>query len=558
MKNSDLLVRMLEEAGVRWVFGVPSGPVLPFIDSLRRSSVQFILTASETSAGFMAATVGYLTNIPGVCASTLGPGATNLTTGVGCAWLDRSPVIAITCNVATRWLERHIQMRIDHHTLFKPLTKTTVSLANGRIGETVAAAFNLASNEPPGPVHLDLPEDVAEAIATEGVRPSISTHELPDLSTELTEKLSAALQTASRPLLVTGLTFTRSKNAGQLLLHVVERQIFPFVTSLHSKGFLPESHRNWTGVIGRARRTDVKAFTDRADLILTVGYDPIEINYEEWAADRPVVHISSEAAEVNSEISFAWNKGCDLDQAVEAMTKMPLFSNEWNSDDWTSHRQVLERSLRPEGQGFALHHLLDILRDKLPPDGILAYDVGAHTHQIASQWRTDHPKTLLATNGWSSMGYGMPAAFAAKLVFPERRVVTIVGDGGFQMTVGELALARRLNLAVPTIVLNDGWLGLMKVKQERKGHTLSGVFLGEPVESPPHYFACRAGQRKSTSLQRCFGLGVWSTRRTDVIEVFIDPSRASPLSLFEQPAKKFFSNQLGAALLHVGKHRHAR
>ena len=141
MKNSDLLVRLLEEAGVRWVFGVPSGPVLPFIESLRRSSVQFILTCSETSAGFMATTVGYLTGIPGVCVSTLGPGATNLTTGVGCAWLDRSPVIAITCNVATRWLERHIQMRIDHHTLFKPLTKTTLSLADGRISETVATAF---------------------------------------------------------------------------------------------------------------------------------------------------------------------------------------------------------------------------------------------------------------------------------------------------------------------------------------------------------------------------------------------------------------------------------
>ena len=302
MKNSDLLVRMLEEAGVRWVFGVPSGPVLPFIESLRRSSVHFILTASETSAGFMAATVGYLTNIPGVCASTLGPGATNLTTGVGCAWLDRSPVIAITCNVATRWLERHIQMRIDHHTLFKPLTKATVSLANGRIGEVVAAAFNLASNEPPGPVHLDLPEDVAEAIATEGVRPSISTHELADLSTELAEKLSAALQTAHRPLLVTGLTFTRTKNARQLL-QFIERQKIPFVTTLHAKGFLPESHQNWTGVIGRARRTDVKAFTDRADLILAVGYDPIEINYEEWVANRPVVHMSSEAAEVNNEIS---------------------------------------------------------------------------------------------------------------------------------------------------------------------------------------------------------------------------------------------------------------
>jgi acetolactate synthase-1/2/3 large subunit len=521
VKNSDLLVRMLEEAGVGWVFGVPSGPVLPFIESLRRSSVQFILTASETSAGFMAATVGYLTSRPGVCVSTLGPGATNLTTGVGCAWLDRCPVLAITCNVATAWLERRIQMRIDHHTLFKPLTKMTVSLANGRISETLAAAFSVASNEPPGPVHLDLPEDVAEAIATEGVRPSISIHELPDLSTELAGKLSAALQTARNPLLVTGLTFTRSKKARQLL-QFVERQKIPFVTTLHAKGFLPESHEHWTGVIGRARRTNVKVFIDKADLILAVGYDPIEINYEEWVANRPVVHVSSEAAEVNNEISFAWNKACDLDQAIEAMTKMPLFSNEWDMADWRSHRHVLERSLRPENQGFALHHLLDILRDKFPPDGILAYDVGAHTHQIATQWRTDHAKSLLATNGWSSMGYGMPAAFAAKLVLPERQVVAVVGDGGFQMTVGELALARRLNLAVPTIVLNDGWLGLMKVKQERKGYPLSGVYLGQPVESPPHYFGvpCRPAKNPeafSDALDWAFSL-----TGPSVIEAFID------------------------------------
>ena len=140
------------------------------------------------------------------------------------------------------------------------------------------------------------------------------------------------------------------------------------------------------------------------------------------------------------------------------MTKLPPFSNEWDMADWRNHRHALERSLRPESQGFALHHLLDILREKLPPDGILAYDVGAHTHQIASQWRTDHAKTLLATNGWSSMGYGMPAAFAAKLIFPARRVVTVVGDGGFQMTVGELALARRLNLRCrPSCSTMVGW-----------------------------------------------------------------------------------------------------
>jgi acetolactate synthase-1/2/3 large subunit len=521
MKNVDLLVRILEEAGVGWVFGVPSGPVLPLIESLRRSSVQFILTASETSAGFMATTVGYLTGTPGVCVSTLGPGATNLSTGVGCAWLDRSPVIAVTCNVPTRWLKRHIQMRIDHHALFKPLTKSSISLTTGNIGTAVAKAFAMACDEPPGPVHLDLPEDVSEATATESADRPTSMCKLPDLAAELTEKLSAALRTARRPLLVTGLAFTRSKKT-ELLLRFAERQKIPFVTTLHAKGFLPESHQNWIGVIGRARRTDVRAFTDGADLIVAVGYDPIEINYEEWVGMRPVMHISSEAAEASDELAFVWNKACDLDQAVAAMSRLPPFANDWDVADWRSHCQRFERSLRPESQGFALHHLLDILREKLPLEGILAYDVGAHTHQIASQWRTDHAKTLLATNGWSSMGYAMPAAFAAKLVFPERRVVAVVGDGGFQMTAGELALARRLNLAVPTIVLNDGWLGLMKVKQERKGYILSGVYLGKPVESPPHYFGvpCRPAKNPqdfSDALDWAFDLAGAS-----VIEAFID------------------------------------
>src|SRR3954453_11669359 len=154
--NVDLLVSMLEEAGVRWVFGVPSGPVLAFMEALRKSSIEFVLTASESSAGFMATTVGALTGAPGVCVATVGPGATNLTTGVGAAWLDRAPVIAITCNVATPWLERRIQMRIDHHALFAPLTKASYGLRADNVEAMVRSALGVAAAEPPGPVHLDL------------------------------------------------------------------------------------------------------------------------------------------------------------------------------------------------------------------------------------------------------------------------------------------------------------------------------------------------------------------------------------------------------------------
>jgi acetolactate synthase-1/2/3 large subunit len=521
MNNSDLIVSFLENAGVRWVFGVPSGPVLPLIESLRRSSLQFVLTASETSAGFMAAAVGYLTGSPGVCVSTVGPGATNLTTGVGCAWLDRAPLLAITCNVATPWLERRIQMRIDHHALFQPLTKASFSFREGAVEKTLDEAIAIAIQEPPGPVHLDLPEDIAQAEPKDFTRSSREPVRLPDLSRDIAKTVSAALAQSRRPLLVTGLTFTRSQ-AAQELLRFIQQQQIPFVTTMHAKGFLPENHSNWAGVIGRARRTDVKAFTDRTDLILAIGYDPIEINYEDWVNQAPIVHLSTEIAEEGKGLNFLWNKACDLDAAIEAMSGVEIAVNDWSAQERQQHGAALDRALRPGGANFSPHQALDILRQILPGNGILAYDVGAHTHQIATQWRTDLPRTLLATNGWSSMGYGMPAAYAAKLAFPDRAVVAVVGDGGFQMTAGELALARRLNLAVPVIVLNDGWLGLMKVKQERKNYPLSGVHLGAPTESPTHYFGvpCRPAKTPEQfhdAVRWALALGGPS-----VVEAFID------------------------------------
>ncbi len=203
MNNSEAIVRALDRAGVRWVFGVPSGPVLPLIEALRRSALDFVLTASETSAGFMATVVGYLTGVPGVCISTVGPGATNLTTGVGCAWLDRAPVIAITCNVSTPWLERRIQMRIDHHALFKPLTKATIAFSHRSAEATVRRAIAIAMEDPPGPVHLDLPEDIAQANADAVAQAPHEPSPRPDLSSELTKILSIALAQARRPLVIT-------------------------------------------------------------------------------------------------------------------------------------------------------------------------------------------------------------------------------------------------------------------------------------------------------------------------------------------------------------------
>ncbi|HEY2989237.1 MAG TPA: thiamine pyrophosphate-binding protein, partial [Candidatus Binatia bacterium] len=450
------------------------------------------------------------------------PGATNLATGVGSAWLDRAPLIAITCNVATPWLDRRVQMRIDHHALFQPLTKATFAVRAEDAVDTIARALALACAEPPGPVHLDLPEDVAHGkVKEEAKRSSVGAVSLSDAGADLSEKLAAALRRSRKPLVMTGLTFCRAKKP-RALLRFIEKQNVPFISTLHAKGFLPESHANWAGVLGRARRSDVQAFIGTADLVIAVGFDPIEINYEEWVGKTAVVHLSTEAADAGPEVRLVLDRAADLDAIIERMSEIPAVPNDWSAAELAAHRNKLERALRPQCNGLAPHQVIDLLRKKLPADAILAYDVGAHTHQIATQWRTDLPGTCLATNGWSSMGYGMPAAYAAKLIRPERTVAAVVGDGCFQMTAGELALARRLGLAVPVVVLNDGWLGLMKVKQERKGYGLSGVRLGAPPESPPHYFGapCRAAKNEKAlgeALDWALGL-----KGPSVIEAFID------------------------------------
>ena len=525
MKNVDLIARSLEAAGVKWVFGVPSGPVLPLIDALERTSVRYVLTASETSAGFMASAVGSLTGTPGVCLSTLGPGATNMSTGVGCAWLDCAPLIAITCNVPTRWLERRIQMRIDHHALFAPITKASLPLRHADVVERVTEAVAIATAEPPGPVHLDLPEDVGTAEAPVDADVASSGTAVSEMATDASVAITAvadALAASRRPVVMTGLGFTRTR-AAEALQAFVERQGIPFISTMHGKGWLPESHPNWAGVLGRARRTNVQRFINGADLVIAVGYDPVEINYEEWVGSIPVVHVANQPADVDDSVDVRFNEATDMDEALRGMAALAPTANDWSVEEWATHRAQLDADLRPETATMSAHRVLDHLREKLPANGILVYDVGAHTHQIATQWRTDLPNTCISTNGWSSMGYGIPGAIAAKLAHPDRRVVGVVGDGCFQMTAGELAVMRRLELPLPIVVLNDGWLALIKLKQQGKTYGVDGSFLGEPPSTPPEYFGVPTrAVHDEAGLQDALDWGM-SLDGPSVIEAYIDP-----------------------------------
>jgi acetolactate synthase-1/2/3 large subunit len=498
MNNADLIVRILKAAGIRRSFGVPSGNVLPLMEAMRSGGIGFVLTAHEGSAGFAADVTGRMTGVPGLCIATLGPGATNLTTGVGSAWLDRSPLIAITCTLNEAQLGRRLQMWIDHHALFKPITKATLRLRPGEIGATLAQALKLALSEPQGPVHLDLPEDVALAPATEAPAAAIEAarampEPVPSAPDSSIARAGALLRAARRPVAVIGASAMRMRNP-QALRAFVERHRMPFTTTLMAKGMIDEDHPLSLGCIERAMRRLQRALIQSADLVVGLGYDTIEVEYEAWVGGVPVLHVDIERADVDASVRIAHEVLGDLDASLARLAALPAAGNDWPAQAARRHRDAFQHALRPATANFAPHQAIDVVRELLPGDGVLAFDVGAHTHQIGSQWTAHAPRSFLITNGWSSMGFGIPAALAAKLARPDLPVVCVLGDGCFQMSCGEVAVARREGLAIPFVVLDDRWLSLIKVKQERRGLPCYGTEVSPGDDQPPpaHYFGVPA------------------------------------------------------------------
>ncbi len=528
MNNADLIVAALGKARIDRGFGIPSGNVLPLIEAMRAGGMEFVLTAHEGSAGFAADVMGRMTGRPGLAIATLGPGATNLATGVGDAFLDRSPMIAITCNLDRGQLGRRVQMLIDHHTLFRPIAKASLALRPGRVGETVADAVRIALAEPQGPVHLDLPEDVALAPAEEtppecGPVPAPA----PPPADALADAM-ARIAGAKRPVAVIGATAMRLGNPG-LLRAVVDRHRLPFATTTMAKGTIDENHPLSLGCIERARRQVQRRFLAGADLIVGLGYDPVEVEYEAWIGATPLVHLDIEAADTDGTVDIACQAVGDLEASLHRLLRGRPAAHDWTEAEIAAHRGAFQASLRPIASGFAPHQAIDAVRRALPDDGVLAFDVGAHTHQIASQWTAPARRSFLITNGWSSMGFGLPAAIAAKLAAPDRPVVCLIGDGCFQMTCGEVATAKRLGLAIPVVVLNDGWLGLIKVKQMRRQYPYAGTALGTGAEAgvvstPEHYFGVPAeGVGTPEALEDAL-VGALAAGEPRIVEAFVDPA----------------------------------
>lgn len=522
---AERLALSLKNAGVKYVFGVPGGPSLPYLEAMRRSGLDFILVKNEASAGIMATVCGQITGVPAVCHATFGPGATNLTTGVGCAYLDRVPLIAMTSEMSDSQLKRTVQMNIDQQALFKQITKWTTRLTPDNVEGTVKKALEISLSEVTGPVHVGLPADIAERPAEGDGSDIIICPKGPPkpLEKEL-ENMKKVLQGYKKPLLAVGLSAARLR-LQKNILRVVEKHNLPVVLTPMAKGIVPESHPNYIGVVFHALSHMLNPIVNQADLIIGIGYDPVEFNYEDWMPEAPLLHIDTVKADVDNSIKVIGDVVGDLKYSIKELLTLEPAGNDWNLEEVKKNKEQLFSALRPNTKSFSPSAALDALRCEMSEDGIMTCDVGAHTHLIGQLWSTPRPGLQMMTNGWSSMGFGVPAAIGAKICLPETQVVCVCGDGGFLMMLGEIVTARRLQLDVTFVVFTDNKLTLIDVKQKRKNFENYGVTLykGSLLESDKILGVPVLSAKNEKQMKKCLK-NAFSIKGPVVIEASINGS----------------------------------
>ncbi len=472
MKVSDLFVKCLENEGVRYIFGVPGEETDDLLFSLEKSSVKFIPTRHEQGAAFMADVWGRLTGRAGVCLGTLGPGATNLVTGVADAFLDKSPLIAITGQGGLARSQRESHQYIDAVTMFRPITKWNGSISEpDATAEMVRKAFKVAEMEKPGATHLELPEDIAKQDTARTPLRSIRVRR-PDPDRKALSEAVALLKHSRQPLIIAGNGAVR-KLASSQLRELVARCHIPVVNTFMGQGAISDASPESLFTIGLGFRDFVMEAVDQADLILTVGYDIAEYAPDRWnpKADKRIIHIDFTPAEVYTHYQPSVELVADISAILRELNA--LIAKEGCAFDPSWYAPVRKRIAEDiasydlnEGQPFTVPGVLNILRTIMGDDDLLISDVGSHKIWIARNFPVNCPNGCLISNGLASMGIALPGGVAAALQDPKRRIVAAMGDGGFLMNSQELETAKRLGVGFTCLVFNDNDYGLISWKQE--------------------------------------------------------------------------------------------
>ncbi len=530
MKVSDLFVQCLENEGVRHVFGVPGEENEDLLMSLERSSIRFIPTRHEQGAAFMADVWGRLTGKAGVCLSTLGPGATNLMTGVADAFLDKSPLVAITGQAALTRVHKESHQYLDIVNMFRPITKWNTSIASPDVvPEVIRKAFKIAQSEKPGATHIELPEDVAQMAAQGRPIPVVRVRR-PDPDRPALAQAIALLKGAHKPLVIAGNGAIR-KLASQQLREFVGRSHLPVAHTFMGQGAISDRQPESLLTIGLGVRDIVMDAVDQADLILAIGYDLAEYAPDAWnpRGEKPIIHIDFTAAEVyrcyQPEVEIVADIAATLRElgALLAHTRCRFDPSWYAPVRRRILRDLASYDLKP-GQPFTIPGVLNILRALMGDDDLMISDVGVHKIWIARNFPAHTQNGCLISNGLASMGIALPGAVAAALQNPERRIVAAMGDGGFLMNAQELETAKRLGVGFCAVIFNDNDYGLVRWKQRRNvGHAFGTRLTNPDFKAYAESFGI-TGYRPTTlaQLKACLR-GALRQRELCVIEVPIDP-----------------------------------
>ena len=520
MTIADYLADQLFNLGVKHVFGVPGGPSIPYMEAFRAAGIEFILTSNEAAAGVMAQVSGRLTGVPGVCHATFGPGATNISTGVGGALLDRSPVIVMTSEMDDNMIRRTTQMNIDHQKLFEPITKATFRMSQSNAVEVINSAIRISKEDYPGPVHIGLPSDIANIEIEE-----VPIHQIVSQSNIHQNDIAAVinlLDKSRRPLIAAGLTAARN-NIGNELLSFISIYKIPVILTPMAKGLIPEDHPSYAGVLFHALSDYLEDIFEKIDLVIGLGYDPVEYNYESWLHDVPLIHFDTKETDMPLTGAMVQYIGSP-DEWFDILKNLRSGSLIFESTLLQGVRDEMGSVFNGFTNHFGPVTALKVLQEELPGDALVAADVGSHLHLLGQFWKTGGKRNLIITNGWSGMGFGIPAALSAQINNPDSTVVCITGDGGFLMTAGEIATARRYNLPVIIIVLSDGELNLIRLKQSWQDLAPYGTILfSGDLFGTDTFLGIRVLSADSEDKMRNAVIRALSAKEPVIINAIIDP-----------------------------------
>jgi acetolactate synthase-1/2/3 large subunit len=482
MKAAKLFVRCLENEGVEYVFGIPGEENLDVMDALLDSSIRFITVRHEQGAAFMADVYGRLTARPGVCLATLGPGATNLLTGVADANMDHAPLVAIAGQAATTRLHKESHQVLDLTRIFEPVTKYSTSLLEPDIiPEVVRKAFKVALTPKKGATFIEFPENVAEMeIAAEPL--PVSLPPVPEPPADQVTHAARLISAAKNPLILAGNGVLRAR-AWQQLADFAEHLNIPVANTFMAKGVIPFRHPCALGSAGLQANDYISCGFDRADVVICVGYDLVEYHPYLWhpSRDRSIIHIDLTPAEVDGHYPVAVGVTGDIGLSLQRIARQA--SRHAGSYIRTlRERLVLEMNQHRDDREYPVkpQKIIWDLRTALDLKDIVVCDVGAHKMWMARMFRCEYPNTCIISNGFASMGIAVPGAIAAKLAFPERKVVAVTGDAGFLMNSQEIETALRYRLPIVILIWNDSSYGLIEWKQMNRFKRTSNVHFNNP------------------------------------------------------------------------------